>query len=273
MATQLKDERIKDEPQQQRKENLVQQQHDEAKDFKPFQPKRDGYSQVSYADSYAYASLMPIMSAASSAPYQVNSSSMPPHSTTKNLYAQSATPYMHPYAPQAHYAQPLSYVPAAGHASHYSHNALPSLDYSSAANMPSLSMPPVLPAILAQKQTKPSMMTLPDLTVPSGYFSSDRLTPTTQEPAKKLKISSTTSGEEAEGAEKPYKCPKATCRKSYKNANGLKYHLEHFSHSPNSPKKVHPPVEEEVVLKPFYCRIERCVKEYKNLVGFSFVLS
>jgi hypothetical protein len=39
--------------------------------------------------------------------------------------------------------------------------------------------------------------------------------------------SSSHAASEAGRGEKPYRCPFGTCSKQYKNANGLKYHMQH----------------------------------------------
>ncbi|ORX92881.1 hypothetical protein K493DRAFT_316305 [Basidiobolus meristosporus CBS 931.73] len=63
-------------------------------------------------------------------------------------------------------------------------------------------------------------------------------------------------------AEKPYKCPVPGCEKSYKNANGLKYHKLHGHCSNGDGSKP--------VIKPYKCSYPDCGKSYKNLNGLKY---
>ncbi|KAJ3125998.1 Transcriptional regulator of ribosomal biogenesis proteins [Physocladia obscura] len=73
-------------------------------------------------------------------------------------------------------------------------------------------------------------------------------------------------------AEKRFFCP--VCKKEYKNANGLKYHLNHSHIEPNElpsgyyfgKKKK----EAEDMSKPFVCTVNQCGKRYKNLNGLKY---
>lgn len=101
---------------------------------------------------------------------------------------------------------------------------------------------------------------------------------------------------------KPFRCPKPNCNKSYKQANGLKYHLTHGSCSfapareveqvqallaarsssgansvPGSPAVEH--TEEELLevekeaerhLKPYACGVSDCQRRYKNMNGLRY---
>ncbi|KAK9674609.1 Transcriptional regulator of ribosomal biogenesis proteins [Basidiobolus ranarum] len=63
-------------------------------------------------------------------------------------------------------------------------------------------------------------------------------------------------------AEKPYKCPVPGCEKSYKNANGLKYHKLHGHCSNGDGSKP--------TIKPYKCSYPDCGKSYKNLNGLKY---
>jgi len=105
---------------------------------------------------------------------------------------------------------------------------------------------------------------------------------------------------------KPFKCPKPNCNKSYKQANGLKYHITHGSCNFAPPKEVEEvnavlaarqkdgqtltvdatlsleslgmneqelrEVEREAErrLKPFACGIGECTRRYKNMNGLRY---
>ncbi|OMH85203.1 Zinc finger protein sfp1 [Zancudomyces culisetae] len=58
---------------------------------------------------------------------------------------------------------------------------------------------------------------------------------------------------------KPYKCPVPGCARSYKNANGLKYHSIHGH------KKIFADYN-----KPFKCLVPECFRAYKNLNGLKY---
>ncbi|KAI9496311.1 hypothetical protein BDB00DRAFT_785735 [Zychaea mexicana] len=59
--------------------------------------------------------------------------------------------------------------------------------------------------------------------------------------------------------DKPYKCTVPGCLKSYKNANGLKYHREHGHLN-----------DENDDDRPFRCTIGTCHKRYKQLSGLKY---
>ncbi|EIW74703.1 hypothetical protein CONPUDRAFT_159995 [Coniophora puteana RWD-64-598 SS2] len=99
---------------------------------------------------------------------------------------------------------------------------------------------------------------------------------------------------------KPFKCPKANCNKSYKQANGLKYHMTHGSCNFAPPKDLEHvqallaskrsqreaagedsnqitegemrEVEREAErrLRPFACGIADCQRRYKNMNGLRY---
>jgi transcription factor SFP1 len=69
---------------------------------------------------------------------------------------------------------------------------------------------------------------------------------------------------------KPYKCPTPGCNKSYKQANGLKYHITHgqCSFVPMDPRLEG--LEEEDydrITRPYDCRVGNCTRRYKNMNG------
>ncbi|QRV95567.1 C2H2 zinc finger [Ceratobasidium sp. AG-Ba] len=72
---------------------------------------------------------------------------------------------------------------------------------------------------------------------------------------------------------KPFKCPTPGCNKSYKQANGLKYHITHgqCSFVPMDPRLEG--LEEEDydrVTRPYDCRIGNCTRRYKNMNGLRY---
>ncbi|TFK51551.1 hypothetical protein OE88DRAFT_1718925 [Heliocybe sulcata] len=94
---------------------------------------------------------------------------------------------------------------------------------------------------------------------------------------------------------KPFKCPKPNCNKSYKQANGLKYHITHGSCSFGPAKELgevqavlkerdfgaegEPLTEREMMevereaerrLRPFACGVGDCQRRYKNMNGLRY---
>ncbi|KAG8701106.1 hypothetical protein FRC08_004278 [Ceratobasidium sp. 394] len=72
---------------------------------------------------------------------------------------------------------------------------------------------------------------------------------------------------------KPFKCPTPGCNKSYKQANGLKYHITHgqCSFVPMDPRLEG--LEEEDfdrVTRPYDCRVGNCTRRYKNMNGLRY---
>jgi len=63
--------------------------------------------------------------------------------------------------------------------------------------------------------------------------------------------------------DRPFKCPHIDCRKSYKNRNGVKYHLAHGHLTP----------EEVDDLRKYSCRYEGCEKRYRNYNGIKYHLT
>lgn len=78
---------------------------------------------------------------------------------------------------------------------------------------------------------------------------------------------------------KPFKCPKPNCNKSYKQANGLKYHMTHGSCN-FTPCKEGEMVKEgmsdsevrevEKRLRPYACGVGDCGRRYKNMNGLRY---
>ncbi|OSX62995.1 hypothetical protein POSPLADRAFT_1142182 [Postia placenta MAD-698-R-SB12] len=95
---------------------------------------------------------------------------------------------------------------------------------------------------------------------------------------------------------KPFKCPKPNCNKSYKQANGLKYHMTHGScnfappkdlehiqallESKRSQKDNGEPISESELrevereaerrLRPYACGVGDCQRRYKNMNGLRY---
>lgn len=65
------------------------------------------------------------------------------------------------------------------------------------------------------------------------------------------------------GRPKPFRCPKPGCNKSYKQANGLKYHITHgqCNFAPKDPNSDD--------LKPYSCQVG-CNKRFKNMSGLRY---
>ncbi|KAF8734545.1 zinc finger protein, partial [Rhizoctonia solani] len=72
---------------------------------------------------------------------------------------------------------------------------------------------------------------------------------------------------------KPYKCPTPGCNKSYKQANGLKYHITHgqCSFVPMDPRLEGLEEEDyERITRPYDCRVGNCTRRYKNMNGLRY---
>ncbi|CCM00213.1 uncharacterized protein FIBRA_02241 [Fibroporia radiculosa] len=95
---------------------------------------------------------------------------------------------------------------------------------------------------------------------------------------------------------KPFRCPKPNCNKSYKQANGLKYHIQHGScnfappkdleqiqallESKRSQKDNNEPMSESELrevereaerrLRPYACGVGDCQRRYKNMNGLRY---
>jgi len=77
--------------------------------------------------------------------------------------------------------------------------------------------------------------------------------------------------------QKPFKCPKPGCMKSYKQANGLKYHLTHGQclYTPSAEllalsEEGLSEREAERKLRPFCCQVPPCQRRYKNMNGLRY---
>lgn len=119
----------------------------------------------------------------------------------------------------------------------------------------------------------------------SGSSQTARASTTLSRPASSLLLS------------KPFRCPKPNCNKSYKQANGLKYHMTHGSCNFAPPKDLEhlqallaskrsqkaeeggEPIsdaelrevekEAERRLRPYACGVGECQRRYKNMNGLS----
>jgi len=111
----------------------------------------------------------------------------------------------------------------------------------------------------------------------TGAAAASRASTTLSRPASTLLLS------------KPFRCPKPNCNKSYKQANGLKYHMTHGSCNFAPPKDLEAlqallaeksdgmqmsegemrEVEREAErrLRPFACGVSDCQRRYKNMNG------
>ncbi|KAB5588553.1 Zinc finger protein [Ceratobasidium theobromae] len=72
---------------------------------------------------------------------------------------------------------------------------------------------------------------------------------------------------------KPFKCPTPGCNKSYKQANGLKYHITHgqCSFVPMDPRLEGLEEEDyERITRPYDCRVGNCTRRYKNMNGLRY---
>lgn len=72
---------------------------------------------------------------------------------------------------------------------------------------------------------------------------------------------------------KPFRCPKPGCNKSYKQANGLKYHIQHGScnFAPRDESlECLSEKEAEARLKPYQCQVPPCTRRYKNMNGLRY---
>lgn len=123
-----------------------------------------------------------------------------------------------------------------------------------------------------------------DSGVPSGVFDSSPLAgPSTtasssssSNPAAALQASTTLSRPGASLLlSKPFKCPKLGCMKSYKQANGLKYHMTHGQCNFNPPPELESlqglsEREAERRLRPYCCQVAPCQRRYKNMNGLRY---
>lgn len=120
-----------------------------------------------------------------------------------------------------------------------------------------------------------------DSGVPSGVFDSSPLagpssTGSSSASGNALQASTTLSRPGASLLlSKPFKCPKPGCMKSYKQANGLKYHMTHGQCNFNPPPELESlqglsEREAERRLRPYCCQVAPCQRRYKNMNGLRY---
>ncbi|KAI9303771.1 hypothetical protein BJ944DRAFT_250414 [Cunninghamella echinulata] len=71
--------------------------------------------------------------------------------------------------------------------------------------------------------------------------------------------------EELEHSYRPYRCHVPGCDKTYKNANGLKYHKAHGHCQEKENGEL-----DDINQKPYICSLGNCKKRYKNLNGLKY---
>lgn len=155
------------------------------------------------------------------------------------------------------------------------------------SRVPSPSSASRQPVASAASPQSPSDATAPPKSA-SSQQASPRASTTLSRPASSLLLS------------KPFRCPKANCNKSYKQANGLKYHMTHGSCNFAPPKDLEQvqallaskrsareaagdedntitegelrEVEREAErrLRPFACGVADCQRRYKNMNGLRY---
>ncbi len=72
---------------------------------------------------------------------------------------------------------------------------------------------------------------------------------------------------------KPFKCPTVGCNKSYKQANGLKYHITHGQCNFMPPLPGLEGLDEkeaEIKARPYVCQVGSCTRRYKNMNGLRY---
>jgi transcription factor SFP1 len=72
---------------------------------------------------------------------------------------------------------------------------------------------------------------------------------------------------------KPFKCPTKGCNKSYKQANGLKYHITHgqCNFLPRDPSLDGlNDAEADQKSRPYACQVGSCTRRYKNMNGLRY---
>lgn len=91
---------------------------------------------------------------------------------------------------------------------------------------------------------------------------------------KKSSLMSSSSSAGANGINalmsKPFRCPTAGCNKSYKQANGLKYHITHgqCNFMPRDPALDGLNENEaDEKARPYVCQVGSCTRRYKNMNG------
>lgn len=82
--------------------------------------------------------------------------------------------------------------------------------------------------------------------------------------------SSSTNGGSSSLVSKPFRCPTIGCNKSYKQANGLKYHITHgqCNFMPRDPAlEGLNESEADEKARPYVCQVGSCTRRYKNMNG------
>ena len=144
----------------------------------------------------------------------------------------------------------------------------------------------VTPALLLSTGTTPanspdsSRVSSPTLSSPTYRTGNITATMTSQSTSRTNPI--TTTGSRPASSllvNKPFKCPKPNCNKSYKQANGLKYHMTHGSCN-FTPCKEGEMLKEgmsdsevreiERRLRPYACGVGDCARRYKNMNGLRY---
>jgi len=132
----------------------------------------------------------------------------------------------------------------------------------------------VQPALLFSASATPSPLNTPaasrgaspDLMASSNSEPSTPSTPTTPSPTSQVGAAASLS------FQKPFRCPKPGCNKSYKQANGLKYHVTHgqCNFAPADPSvEGLTDQEAEKKMKPYLCQVG-CNKRFKNMSGLRY---
>jgi hypothetical protein len=111
---------------------------------------------------------------------------------------------------------------------------------------------------------------------PAGNYSSidGIITPGTPQSEKKFHDTESNHSDSNE-EEKIYKCPKPFCTKTYKNPNGLKYHVELgnceiVEGTDLANQMLATGAGIGITQKPFVCVVTGCDKRYKNISGLKY---
>ncbi|KNC98688.1 uncharacterized protein SPPG_06369 [Spizellomyces punctatus DAOM BR117] len=141
------------------------------------------------------------------------------------------------------------------------------LEASTLATPPVRPVHAILPAPLALDSSAIQIPGIPATFSPAPPPSHQQTLLQRSAPPKKP---SQTKKEQSDSTPKPFKCPHDGCLKSYKNPNGLKYHLEHGHPEISPPPSDSSNSQKPPVHKPFRCTF--CDKRYKNLNGLKYHL-
>lgn len=145
----------------------------------------------------------------------------------------------------------------------------------------------VTPSLLLSNGTTPanspdgSRVNSPTLSSPTYVAGNFTATMTSSQPTSRSNLVTSTASRTTSSllANKPFKCPKPNCNKSYKQANGLKYHMTHGSCN-FTPCKEGEMLKEgmsdsevreiEKRLRPYACGVGDCARRYKNMNGLRY---